>query len=280
MGYGMGYGYGTGYGYMGFQPAVPMPASVQYQYYGGMDPYDWAVCHAGSWMPYRGGYAWVVGRRVHHHPPVHWIHIGRTVAAVPIHPRDVKGKPPVNRQVGFVAEKGKQGFKVTPVKFDGSRPVELMKEAPRQFRNEQAPKLARAEAPHMEAHALREMAPGRPGMARSTGVPLTFNRQQGFMAQRQVMQGGRTVSMNTPVGRSGAMYAGHGAAPAGFGAGGGFHGGGGGGFHGGASGGFHGGGASSGGGGMAHGGPVSGGSMGSVSSAGSGASAPSGGSHK
>jgi hypothetical protein len=276
-GYGMGYGMGYLYGYnMMFQPAMPMPADYAYQ--GMMDPYAWAVCHAGYWVPQgrNGRYAWVVGRRIHHHAPVKWVHYGRTVVAIPIHPKDVKGQPPINREHGFTAEKSKEGFRLTTVKFDGARPVELMKEAPREFRNMEEPKLAKSEAPRMEAHALRDMTAGRPGMARA-GVPLTFNRQQGFLATHQVLQGGRSVAVSTPVGHAGPVMGGHGSAPAtGFGAAGGFHGG---------SGGFHGGSvsASAGGGGASRGGSMSA-SSGSISvssaPAASSTAASSGGSHK
>lgn len=270
MPWAMGYDY---LAFMTYQPALPMPAD--FAMYGGlgmMDPFAWTVCHAGYWVPQgNGGYAWVVGHRIHHHPPVRWVRNGRTVAAVPIHPRDVKGQPPVNRDHGFAAQKGKEGLRVTPVKLDGSRPIEVMKEAPREFRHEEEAKLAKASAPHMEAHSLKEMGTARAGVPHP-GVPLTFNRQQGFMTTHQVVQGGRTVAVNTPVGRTGPAFGGHGGATTGFGASGGSRGGAssGGGFHGGSSGG---------GGGAAHAGTPSGGGS-SISVSSSSSSASSGGSHK
>lgn len=277
MAWAMGYGFGPGYGYYGYQPALPMPADVAYQgmygMYGGMmDPFAWAVCHAGYWVPQRNGrYGWVVGHKIHHHPPVRWVHYEHRVAAIPIHPKDVKGQPPLNREHGFIPEKGKDGLRVVPVKFDGTHAVEVMKEAPREFRHVETARLSRAAAPHMEAHALKEMGTARAGVAHP-GIPLTFNRQQGFMATHQVMQGGRTVAVNTPVGRSGPVFGGGGRASAGFGASSGFRGGGvsgGGGFHGGSSGG---------GGGFSHGGTTSASTSSSASS--SSSSAASGGSHK
>ena len=281
MGWAMGYGYDPGF--MTFQPALPMPANVTSQgMYGGMDPYAWAVCHAGSWMPQpNGGYAWVIGRKfhLHHHAPVRWVRSGRTVAAVPIHPRDVKGQPPVNRGFGFVPGKGKQGFRVTPVKFDDSHPVQALKETPREYRNVESPRLGRAEAPRMMARSLKSGEGAKPGEAR-VGIPLTFNRQQGFVAMHQVMQGGRSVAVGMPVGRAGPVFASRGGGSSvGFGAsGGGFHGSTGGG-------GFHGGGSSAGSGiGSAHAGSASTPSSGSISvssaPAASSASAPSAGSHK
>lgn len=230
-------------GFMTFQPAMPMPADVAYQgMYGGfgmgMDPYAWAVCHAGDWLPQSNGtYAWVIGRKfhLHHRPPVRWIRRGRTVAAVPLHPRDVKGKLPLNHDHGFIPERGKNGFKVTPVAFHGGERLQWMKQPPREFRNIEEARLPRAGAPHMVAQSLRGAEGGKPGIAR-TSVPLTFNRQQGFVATREVMRGGRAVPVAMPVGRSGPVFAGRGGGvQTGFGASGGFHGGSYGGFHGGTS---------------------------------------------
>jgi len=289
MPWAMGYDFYPGF--MTFQPATPMPADVAYQgMYGGfgmgMDPYAWAVCHAGYWMPQaNGGYAWVIGRKfhLHHRPPVRWIRRGRTVAAVPLNPRDVKGKPPLNRDRGFLAERGKNGFKVTPVAFHGGERIISMKQPPREFRNVEAIRLARAGAPHMIAHSLRGGEGAKPGVAR-VGVPLTFNRQQGFVATREVMQGGRAVPVAMPVGRSGPVFAGRGGGvQTGFGASGGFRASGGG-FHGGGSaGGFHGGSFGGSGGGASRGGSAGSASSGaiSVSSASSGsAGSSSAGAHK
>ena len=74
---------------------------------------------------------WDGGFHLHHRPPVRWVRVGRTVAAVPLNPRDVKGQLPLNRGIRVCAGKGQAGDTVTLVKFDGSHPVELMKEAPR-----------------------------------------------------------------------------------------------------------------------------------------------------
>ena len=285
MPWAMGYGFGMDYGLFGFQPALPMPADMAYQgiygMYGGMmDPYAWAVCHAGYWLPQPNGrYAWVIGRKfhLHHRAPVRWVRYGRTLAAVPLNPRDVKGQPALNREHGFIAERGKGGFKITPVTFNGRQKFEFVKETPREFRNVEEPKLAKAEAPHMMAHSLRSGELARPGEAR-VGVPLTFNRQQGFLAMHQVMQGGREVAVGTPVGRSGPAFAGHGSGPStGFGASNG-------GFRGSSGGGFHGGTFSGGGGGFSHGGTTTASSSGSInvssSPASSSASSASSPSHK
>jgi len=169
------------------------------------DPYAWAVCHAGWWIQNNNRYVWVAGHKIHHQPPVHWIRFGKTTAIVPIHPKDVKGQPPLNREHGFVARHETGGPVVSPVRFDSTHPVELMKSPPRGFRTEPSPVLSRAEAPHMEMHALRESVMAKAGtVAPGAGVPLRFDHQTGgFTAPHQVMQGGHNATVFASVGHTG-----------------------------------------------------------------------------
>jgi hypothetical protein len=249
-------------------------------FYYGVDPYAWAVCHSGTWIPWdNGNYAWVAGNKRHHKCPVKWVKFDHQTIAVPLHPRDIKGKPPINR-AGFQPVKGKDGTHLTPIKFEPGKPVEVIKSPPREFRNAPQPVLSRATPPRMQTFALHENV--KAGVQAHTAIPMNFNHQQGFVTSRQVMQGGHPVAVSVPVGRvggsSGAMPAGGGfssrGGSAGFGAMGATHGGGG------FSGGGHvGGGSFAGGGG---GGVHSGGSVSTSVSAPSASStaAPSGGSHK
>jgi len=188
---------------MGWYPGA------QWGYYGGMgpagftgiNPYSWAVCHSGAWIPYDNSYAWVPGTKRHHHCPVHWVKFGHQTVAVPLHPKDVKGKPPLNREHGLAPVKGKDGLRLTPIKLDPGKPVEVIKSPPREFRNAPPPVLARAEAPRMEARALHENV--KAGIPAHTAVPMSFNHQQGFVTLHQVVQGGRTMAVSVPVGRVG-----------------------------------------------------------------------------
>ena len=168
--------------------------------YGGGNPYFWAVCHAGDWIPYNNGYAWVATSRRHHQCPVRWVKFGHHLAVVPLSPRDTKCKPLVNRDHGFIPVKSKDGVKLTPIKFEG-KPLEPVKTAPREFRNLPQPQLGRAEPPHMFAHALHENA--KAGIPVSRSLAMTFNVRQGFTTSRQVVQSGRTTTVNFPVGRPG-----------------------------------------------------------------------------
>jgi hypothetical protein len=174
------------------------------------DPWAWTVCHAGWWVYNNHRYVWVAGHKMHHHPPVHWFKFGKTAVFVPIHPRDVKGQPPLNREHGFAPthEKG-GGFLLSPVRFDGTHPLELMKAPPKEFRAEPLPVLTRAEAPHMEMHALKEQVVAKAGMPPAGAIPLHFDHQTGgFTAPHTVMQGGRSTTTFASVGHSGGGYSG------------------------------------------------------------------------
>jgi hypothetical protein len=167
---------------------------------GGGAPWEWAVCHSGSWIQRNHRYVWVVGHRRHHHAPIHWIKVGRSVAFVPIHPRDVKGQLPVNR-LGKIFELGdKKGTKVVPVGFDPARPIEVLKTPPKEFREEHLTPLAKVEAPHLEAHMMRDLHASREVATKTAGIPLSFDhKSQSFMMPKQVTQGNRSVTVFAPV---------------------------------------------------------------------------------
>jgi hypothetical protein len=245
----------------------PMRAAwARNQMYANVDPYAWAVCHSGWWIHRNNRYVWVAGHKMHHFTPVHWVRFGKTTAFVPIHPKDVKGQAPLNKEHGFAPTKEKGGgFVASPVKFDSTHPVELMKAAPHEFRSEPSPVLAHAEAPHMEMHAVKDLAVAKAGMTPGGGVPLHFDHQTGgFTAPHTVTTGGHSTTVMSSVGHSGGS-----------------------GFGGRSGGGSYGGGGSSGGGGGGHSGGTtsssssSSGSSISVSSssASSGASSSGGGGH-
>ncbi len=185
------------------------------------DPWAWAVCNSGSWI-YRGNrYVWVVGRR-HHYPPVRWVRLGHTVAFVPIHPRDVKDRLPVNRKNEVFAVNKKERS-IQRIEVPPNLPVARLKEPPREFRAEYLPPLARATEPKMETRQIRDVAVARGGPVRAPGIPITFDhRSQSFMMQRMEMHGTRSVAVTVPIdnhsgnlqGRSGGFSGGgfHGAA--------------------------------------------------------------------
>jgi hypothetical protein len=259
-----------------------LPAAAQYS----VQPWSWVVCHSGDWI-YRGNrYVWVAGHR-HHHPCIHWIKSGRTVAFVPTHPRDVKDHLPVNRKAPVFVVSPKNGRSLERVSFDDAHHIELLKEPPKEFRNETPMPLARVAEPHMEGHQIRDAFVAKGSTPRTTGVPITYDHHsQSFMMPSHTMEAGRPSTGFVPITNRGGDLQSHAGV---FNGSGGFHSSySGGGYHGGASSGgsFHGGGgggsvASVGGGSHGGGGGSSGGSVSSSSGGSSGgASAGGGGSHK
>ncbi len=163
-------------------------------------PWNWAVCHAGSWIRHNHHYAWVVGHRRHHHPPVMWVKSGKTVAFVPLHPHDVTGHLPINRihEVFAVNTHGKT--LVQPVHLDSGRSVEFLAIPPREFRDGFLPPLARADEPRPVAHEFRPDPLAKGAVARTTAIPLHFDsKSQRFIGSKEVNQGGKTVTMNVPI---------------------------------------------------------------------------------
>jgi hypothetical protein len=166
-------------------------------------PYEWAVCHAGSWVRHRRHYAWVVGGKRHHVDPVRWVKDGRHVGFVPLHPYDVKDQPAQNAKHIVFEVTGKNDLRVEPVKFDSSHPIEFLKEPPREFRSELMRPLARAEEPRMEARALVSQ-PGEPGRKRGdlsrTSIPIHFDaRSLSFMVPKEVARDGKTTTLLLPM---------------------------------------------------------------------------------
>lgn len=227
---------------------------------GRSSPWGWAVCHAGGFVHRRHHYVWCAGAKRHHLGAFHWVKSGHRAGFVPIHPYDVKGRPPVNRKEEVYAVNDKHGHSLERIKFDPVHPIEVLKSPPREFRNTYLRPLSPATVPRMEAHALKESLPANKGTtARPAGLPLRFDaKSQSFMMSKEVMHGGKTVTVSAPVSnrggtlqaRGGSFAGGHGSssgssAHGGAGSGGsGGHGGSAGGSSGGSSGGSHGGGSS------------------------------------
>jgi hypothetical protein len=244
-------------------------------------PYAWAVCHDGSWIHQRHHYVWVVGHKRHHIEPVRWVKSGRTVAFVPIHPYDVKGRPPINRKEEALAVNNKNGFSVERIKFDADRPVEFLKSPPREFRNAPLAPLSRTDDPHLEAHRIKDTFASKGALAKAAGVPLSFDRKShSFMMAQQVMRGNKSMTVAAPItNHSGNLQSrspsvsGGGSFRGSGGNGGGSHGGGGGGSS-------SGGGSHGGGGGGASTSTVGGSSATSVNTGSSSAATTSGGGHR
>lgn len=161
--------------------------------FGSLYPYQWAVCHSGSWLQNQGRYVWVTGVKHHPYPPVHWMKTGHTVGFVPIHPGDTTGKLPINVKNGIVHPVEGHSLKVEMVDYSGSDHIKTLNEAPKQFRRDPYVALQRADTPRAEARMLR--GPGTDNKV-SGSTPITFDsRSQSFMVPRP-------SSPNAPTGTS------------------------------------------------------------------------------
>jgi hypothetical protein len=187
---------------------------------------------------------------------VRWIKTGRSLAYVPIHPRDEKGKLPINRAHGVFAVHGKQGPSVERITLQAGSSIKLLSTPPKEFRSVSSPPLSRAGDPHVNAYRLAStMVAGKSSSVRGPGTSLTFDhRSQSFMVAKQVMQENKNApelrAFNSRIGNTQT----HTGSARGFGgsgshsSSGGFRGGTSGGSHsGGSGGGFHGGGGGGGG---------------------------------
>jgi hypothetical protein len=163
------------------------------------DSWMWAVCNAGSWIYEQNRYLWVAGRR-HHHPPVHWVKFGNAVAFVPVHPRDIKDRLPVNRKSPVFVVGTKGNHPVETIEFKPTEKAELLNGPPKSLRNSFQYPLARAEEPRIEGHIIKDELTGRTGLATIHGIPITFDRKsQTFMMPVQEVHGSRTVTIVTPI---------------------------------------------------------------------------------
>jgi hypothetical protein len=257
------------------------------------DGYMWGVCHVGTWIHREHRYMWVSGGKRHHHCPVRWVKNGKRTGYVPLHPKDVAGKPPLNLKHAIYPEKGPA---LERTSFKENSPVKLLGDPPKEFRREGVVPLQRAAPPQVDAHTLLQaymgQKPGAPSKGPASGVAITFDhKSQSFMLARQTQMDGKLRTVSEPMtGRVGGMqprgdggerggasgsysragYGGgnSGGSRGGYSGGGGSRGGGGG--YSGGGGGSHGGGGSSGGGGGGGGGSHGGGGGGGGASSGGG----------
>jgi hypothetical protein len=171
--------------------------------------YDWGVCDSGSWIysdnqSGNGHYVWVAGHRHHHHHhPIHWVKNGHNVGFVPIHPKDVKGQPPINawhRVFKVSNEKGR--LSVERIKFDTSHPIEALNLPPKEFRRETLRPLTRASEPPMQTRMIADAGAGsKANPVKAVAIPLNFDRKSNsFMMASHGMQGGKSVTIMRPVG--------------------------------------------------------------------------------
>jgi hypothetical protein len=168
-------------------------------------PFDWVVCHTGSWIERGGRYAWVAGGKKHHRCPVRWVKTEGKRGYVPLHPRDVAGKPPENLKHGIFVPGDKKGDTIARVAYNPSKSVDLLAETPKEFRSPPLPALRAAEEPKVEAHLFKEPSSGASG-TKTPGAPRPVNtiafdhKSQSFTLITRVTEGGKSSTFTNPMG--------------------------------------------------------------------------------
>jgi hypothetical protein len=156
-------------------------------------PYAWTVCHLGTWIYRQNHYVWVVGPRRHHHPPYRWVKDKHATGYVPGHPRDVAGKPPVNRKHDVYAVNGKKSDSVERMQFDANAKIEELKQPPKEFRNPSLPPLAPSSEPPVLARSTR---------APKEGIPVSMDPQSRQFVMRDARGGPSVPVFRQLAGRS------------------------------------------------------------------------------
>jgi hypothetical protein len=156
------------------------------------DPYDWAVCHAGTWLYRNHGYVWVAGVRRHHRCPVRWVRKGHRIGYVPLHPRDVAGELPLNRKHGvfLLADKNRS---VERVDLSSRGQIEALKSEPAEFHKPDLLPLAKAADPRLQVRQLRAAVATNDVSHRKATTFLSFDRKsQSFLLAKQVTEEGKS----------------------------------------------------------------------------------------
>jgi FecR protein len=176
------------------------------------EPYNWARCHAGYWIHYRNHrrYTWVVGRKIHHTPPVKWVKYNGKTAFVPRNPKDEAGKLPLNREHGVFVVKGKEGEPVRFAEYDPKEEIKPLDKTPKEFQKPVYARLQPAAAPHPEVRTI-EAHSSLAATARSEQPHATLafdSKSQSFLIARQITAGGKTSTVMQPFdGHSGELQA-------------------------------------------------------------------------
>jgi hypothetical protein len=155
------------------------------------------------------------------------------VGYVPLHPKDVAGKLPINMKDGIILPNKKgDAIELKHDDFKQGKSVELLAEAPKEFRATEVAQLKIADAPQEEAYSAFSALGWKSALAtkdkmksgyesatgfamKGQGAPMTFNRRtQSFVVAQTETQSGRTSKLEVPVGgRVGSVQAsGNGAA--------------------------------------------------------------------
>lgn len=204
-------GWADSAGLMGFD----FPCDPYWMWDASVDPMDWPLCTLGTWLPFDNGYAWVAptmtgtqgdGRHlrypVHHRPPVRWVRYGGKKAFVPLNPRDVKGKPPLNASHGVFTMRGRR---MQQLAYNPREPLRALRSEPGHYLRPVSMRLTQAKPPKPIARNLvlhsHSVAPGHSHL-------LYDKSTQSFLLARSVEAHGHTSThVESFVGTAGRLQA-------------------------------------------------------------------------
>lgn len=188
-------------------------------------------CENGYWIPYRRHFARVITPQAPRHcegakcKPIHaprpvWVRVGNKVGFVPAHPKDEKGKPPVNLKEGILIPPFKPGGRMERLAVEQSQRVAVLGKAPREFRGEAFNQAFRVLAPEIHAHLVRETArESSVALSGHTASPITYDyKSHQFLMTASVVAGTKPGARAVAVGgidshgRVGSFADGHSAA--------------------------------------------------------------------
>lgn len=170
-----------------------------------------SACENGYWIPYRRHFARVVTPQIPPHcagakcKPIHaprpvWVRAGNRIGFVPAHPKDVKGKPPVNLKEGILIPPSRPGERTERVTPGPSQKISVLDKAPREFRSESFSQGLRVSPPEIHAHLVQEA--GREStlsLSAHATPPITYDyKSHHFLMPASIVTGEK--SKEVPVG--------------------------------------------------------------------------------
>ena len=166
----------------------------------------------GSWIPHRHGYALVlpvkappVCKTGMHCKPVHpphplFVRVAGKVGFVPRHPKDVKGKPPLNLKHGIILSPVTPGEPVRRIAVDSTQKLKVLDKTPREFQRDFATRPLPVSAPEIRAHLMQEATRGHSTIAANhADSHIVYDyKSQKFMMPAVAVAGAK--SREVPVG--------------------------------------------------------------------------------
>ncbi|HUK30754.1 MAG TPA: FecR domain-containing protein [Candidatus Acidoferrum sp.] len=131
-------------------PATKKPANMKSEILS-VQPlgWTWAFCHSGSFVHFDKRIVFAPGR-IHHSPPVVWVHARKMDYFVPRNPSDANGKPPVNLKYGAYLPAETNSGATIWTELNSSDKVEALNHPPKTYSHIAFPVLPGVAQPVIE----------------------------------------------------------------------------------------------------------------------------------